>query len=100
MTPASDPVRERGIAPADDPDPQASSCGMIQLKRFCQPPAYDAGTNPMLSLMSSIGRFSSALNVEILGECGATARQRRMFAHFAMVPSRLPRCSLTTSVPH
>src|SRR5690606_16237717 len=71
-----------------------------QASFFCQAPAYEAGTKPIASLMSSIGRFSSALNVVIRGEPGAMPRQRRMLAHFTICPSRCPRCSLSTSVQY
>ena len=46
------------------------------------------GANPIASLMSSIGRFSSALYVITRGDCGATSRHDSSAAHLTRVPSR------------
>ncbi|MBB4138929.1 hypothetical protein BKA10_000723 [Microbacterium invictum] len=56
---------------------------------FFHPALYDAGANPIASLMSSMGRFSSALKVITRGESGAiSACQVFSPAHLTSMPSR------------
>ena len=65
---------------------------------FFHAASYPVGTNPTASFTSSIGRFSSALNVVIRGVDGDTRPSCSMFAILTSIPSRCPRCSLSTRV--
>ena len=88
------------LLPALPAEPPPEGAGQRLTSTFFHAPAYDAGTKPSASLMSSMWRFSSALNVETRGDSGTSSRQRSRFAHFTIVPRRCPRCSLSTSVPY
>jgi len=62
--------------------------GLAHARTFFHAPAYETGTKPIASLMSSMWRFSSALNVDTRGDSGAISRHRSRLVHLMMTPRR------------
>ena len=67
---------------------------------FWSSPIHCTGTKPSRSLTATIGAFTSALKVTTVVICGWVSWSRRRLATFTASPSRWPRWSVRTSVPH